>query len=324
VSQRILNVLYQSDDNYAMVSGISITSLLENNKHLDEVNVHYCSYGIKPNNIRKLEKIVSGYQNAQIQFIDAKGYHNELKDLGVKPWHGVYVTWLKLLAFGGLTLSTDRVLFINGHTIVNGPLDELIDLDFEDNVMALSYDALLNSHKKSIGLKQDDSYFNAGIMLINHKKWKAEKITDQIKKHLGDKSDYVIADQDLCNVMFKGKIKLVGVTYNFSSAYYAYPLKRFLKTNNLRPEYFYSYREIMEEYYSPKIVHSLFGIKGKPWEIGNKHPNRFLWAKYIAMTPWKDTTRREATYTTTWFLYDLLPNVFFMVLYKIGVKRKFG
>jgi lipopolysaccharide biosynthesis glycosyltransferase len=321
---KILNVLYQSDDNYAMVSGISIVSLLENNKHLKEINVYYLDHDIKVDSVSKLEEIVNKYQNAKIIFIDARGYQKIFKKLGVKPWHGVYITWLKMLAFGDLSLNTDRVLFINGHTIINGSLDELIDLDFEDNVMALSYDALVNDHKKTIGLKENDGYYNCGIMLINHAKWIKDDLDDVVKKSLSKKSDYVIADQDLCNVLFKNRIKTVNSTYNFSSAYYAYNLKRFLKINDLRPEYFYSYEELMENYYSPKIIHSLFGIKGKPWELNNDHPQRFLWSKYINMTPWKDSQRRVAKRTLNWLLYDVLPNAIFMRLYITAVRRKFS
>lgn len=322
--RRILNVLYQSDNNYAMVSGISIVSLLENNKHLDEVNVYYLNYQIKKDNIKKLQKIVSGYTNAKLEFIDAQAYHETFQELGVKPWHGVYVTWLKMLAYGGLNLNTDRVLFINGHTIINGPLDGLIDVDFENNIMALSYDGLINDHKKTIGLEEDDGYYNCGIMLINHAKWQKNKIDTFMRKSLAEKSDYAIADQDLCNVLFKGKIKTLSATYNFSSAYYAYDLKTYLKVNNLNPKYFYSYEELMEDYYSPKIIHSLFGITGKPWEIGNEHPQRFLWAKYIAMTPWKNAQRDTAVRGLNWKLYKLLPGSLFMILYMVAVKRKFG
>lgn len=39
MNKDILNVLYQSDDNYAAVSAISIASLLENNKHLKQINI---------------------------------------------------------------------------------------------------------------------------------------------------------------------------------------------------------------------------------------------------------------------------------------------
>ena len=218
-AQKVLNVLYQSDDNYAMVSGISIVSLLENNKHLDEINIYYCDYKISKININRLNRLVAGYKNSSLHFIDAQPYDKIFKQLGVKPWHGVYVTWLKLLAFGDISLTTDRIIFINGHTIINGSLDALIELDFDDNIMALSYDALTNDHKKTIGLDETDGYYNCGIMLINHKKWQKENTTKLIKSHLGEKSDYLVADQDLCNVLFKDKIKLLEPTYNFSSAY---------------------------------------------------------------------------------------------------------
>lgn len=322
--QQVLNVLYQSDDNYAMVSGISIVSLLENNKHLNKINIFYCDYKISDQNKLRLNEIVNRYKNSNLKFINTNGYHKTLLDLKVKPWHGVYITWLKLFVLDDLSIKTDRILFINGHTIINGPLDELLELDFENNIMALSYDCLTNDHKKTIGLRETDGYYNCGVMLINHKKWIEDNISKKIKLHLKQKSDYVIADQDLCNVMFNGQIKTLDSTYNFSSAYYAYDIKQLLAINNLKPDYFYTYKEIMGNYYSPKIIHSLFGITGKPWEDGNNHPNRFLWDKYIGMTPWRDLKRPIAKYNINWFLYKILPNRIFMLLYIVGVKRKFA
>lgn len=320
---KVLDVLYQSDDNYAMVSGISIASLLENNKHLDKINVHYCQYKISEVNRRRLRDLVDRYDNARLYFIDAQPYDEIFKSLGVKAWHGVYVTWLKLLAFKDVRAQSDRILFINGHTIVNSALDDLLTLDFDNNVMALSYDALFNNHKKDIGLHETDSYYNCGIMLINHKMWQQKNLSGFIKRALAEKSDYMIADQDLCNVVFRGKIKLLSPTYNFSSAYYAYDLKKLMKVNDLKPEYFYSYDQLMTDYYSPKIIHSLFGIKGKPWEENNDHPQKQLWQKYINLTPWKNTRRPQAKHTITWELYDLLPMSLFMKLYIVAVRRKF-
>lgn len=320
----ILNVLYQSDDNYAMVSAISIASLLENNKHLDEINVYYLNYKIKNINQNKINTLVKKYNNAHIYFIDAKAYHDTFQKINVKPWHGVYVTWLKMLGFDKIDINTDRILFINGHTVINGALDELITLDFKNNLLALSYDALTNAHKKTIGLKDSDGYYNCGIMLVNYSKWKKDNIDTYVKSKLLEKSDYLIADQDLCNVIFKGKILTLNSTYNFSSAYYAYDLKSFLKINDLKSEYFYSYKEIMENYYSPKIVHSLFGITGKPWEQGNQHPQRYLWEKYLYLTPWKNSNRPRAKKSFNWFLYNLLPQFIFIRLYIYAVNKKFA
>ena len=323
-NKKVLNVLYQSDDNYAMVSGISIVSLLENNQHFDEINIFYCDYMISSANRNKLTILAGKYVNSSLEFIDAEPYHVTFKSLGVKPWHGVYVTWLKILAFGDLKLSSDRVLFINGHTIINGALDHLIELDFEDNVMALSYDGLANVHKDTIGLSRTDGYYNCGIMLINHKKWLKENINEFLLDQLEKKSDYVIADQDLCNVLFKGRIKTLSSTYNFSSAYYAYDLKSFLRVNDLKPEYFYSYEELMSNYYAPKIIHSLFGVLGKPWEVESRHPQRYLWKKYLDMTPWRLAKLPAAKRSLTWRLYEALPRAVFMKLYIVAVRRKYG
>lgn len=320
---KVLNVLYQSDDNYAMISGVSIISLLENNKHLDKINIFYCDYKISATNRRRLKNAVSGYVNANLTFIDAKPYHEEFQKLGVKTWHGVYVTWLKMLAVGDLKLSTDRVLFINGHTIINGALDELINLEFDNAVMALGYDCLINAHKKTIGLLPTDGYYNCGIMLFNHKKWLKDDIASEVKDHLLAKSDYVIADQDLCNVLFKGKIKTLNSTFNYSSAYHMFDQRKLLKANGLKPEYFYSYEELQENFYCPKIIHLLYGVKGRPWQEGSVHPQKYLWEKYLKLSPWKNTTRPTVVPNLAWRLNSLLPKSLFFRLYMLSF-RKFG
>ena len=307
-----------------MVTGASLVSLLENNQHIEAIHIYYLDYLISEDNKQNLKQIADKYENCSFTLIDARKYHEVLKGIGVKSWRGIYVTWLKLLALSDLRLDSDRILFVNGQTIVNGVLDELIALDFDGNIMALSYDCLLNDHKATIGLKGDDGYYNCGIMLINHEKWLEENIGQQVKQWLLEKNDYVIVDQDFCNVVFKGKIKTLDSTYNFSSAYYGYDLKRLLRINKLQSDYFYSYEELMTNYYSPKIIHSLFGITGKPWEENNKHPQRFLWDKYIAMTPWQGVVRPVAKYNINWFLYDILPSWLFMAVYRAGVKSKYG
>lgn len=322
--KKILNVLHQSNDGYTMVCAVSIVSLLENNRSLDEINIYYLGYKISKVNKRRLLKTVSVYDNCMLHFIDAGDYHNQLEALGVTSWRGLYVTWLKLLAINDLEINTDRILYVNAHTVINSSLEELIDLDFEGAALGLSYDCLINDHKKTLGLKPTDGYYNCGVMLFNHKKWKEDNIDAEVRESLKRKSNYLIVDQDFCNVLFKDRIKLLDSTYNYSSAYYGYNLKGLLKVNGLKPEYFYTYENLRENYDNPKIVHSLFGIAGKPWEKGNKHPQRALWKKYIDMTEWKNADMPEAKYNINWFLYDILPQWALLRLYRFAVKSKYG
>lgn len=324
VVKKILNVLHQSDDGYAKVCGMSIVSMLENNKHLDEINIYYVGYKLTQENIDKLHQLVEAYRNTKLTYIDGEKYHNELKRLNVKPWRGIYVTWLKLLALADLKLNTDRVLYVNAHTIINSALDELLDFDFKDNTLALSYDCILNDHKQTIGLRPTDGYYNCGVMLINYKKWIQENKDEYVKKKLSEKSDYVIVDQDFCNDVFRDDITLLPATYNFSSAYYGYDLKGLIRINKLEPKYFYTYDELMEVYYAPKIIHSLFGLVGKPWEVGSEHPNRHLWLKYLRMTPWSGERMPEAKRNINWLLYKILPMPVFLRVYRFAVKGKYG
>ena len=57
---KILNVLYQTDDNYAAIAGVSMTSLFRTNPHMDEINIYILDNGISAENIEKVsEKVVA-------------------------------------------------------------------------------------------------------------------------------------------------------------------------------------------------------------------------------------------------------------------------
>ena len=80
----------------------------------------------------------------------------------------------------------------------------------------------------------------------------------------------------------------------------------------------------MTEYYSPKIIHSQFGLTGKPWEIDNDNPVKYLWKKYLNLTPWKDAQLPVATMNLNWRLYRVLPSRLLLALYAYAVNKKFG
>lgn len=324
---KVLNVIYQSDDFYILASAASITSLLMNNQHFDQINIYYLGYELSDDSITKLNHLTNQYQNATLFFVDTKikGYNDIFVNLpGARAWNDRYITWFKLLAFGEFDFSTDRVLYLNPHTIVTGVLDDLLEIDFQNNIFALSYDCLIESHKKQIGLDYQYGYYNCGVMLVNVEKWQKENLTAFCLDNLKEDHHYVIVDQDFCNIVFKGQIKLLGPEYNYSSAYYAYHLKRLLKDNHLTSENYYSYAELMAERFEPKIIHSSFGLTGKPWETGNEHPNGYLWDKYIKLSPWKNVERPVAKKSLGWQLYKILPNWLFMSLYHKMIKRNFG
>ena len=54
-----MNVVYHSSDSFAVVTGVSITSLFENNKSADTINVWLIEHDITQENKNNLIKIAN-------------------------------------------------------------------------------------------------------------------------------------------------------------------------------------------------------------------------------------------------------------------------
>ena len=57
-----LNIIYSSDNNYCIYMGVSILSVLENNKNFNSINIYIVENNINDVNKLKLKKIVESYQ----------------------------------------------------------------------------------------------------------------------------------------------------------------------------------------------------------------------------------------------------------------------
>ncbi len=309
---KILNVLYQSDNNYAMVTGVSIVSLLENNQHLDQINIFLINDGISDLNIEKIKRLVDRFDR-NLSVIDSTPIKEKLIALNVQPWRGTYTTYYKLFAACDLELPTDRVLQLDGDTVINGSLDYLIDLDLGDNVCAATRDCVLTSYKEAIGLRRDEFYYNCGVMLISVDNWKKAHCTERIIDHLNNvRSKYFVVDQDIVNVLFRSEIKYISATYNFNACFYLYGVKRSFDIYNLEDDIYIPRRElegILEK--GPIINHCMSAMCGRPWEHDSIHPQNALFDSYLAKTEWDDTdkltVRRSFVFRAQRFLYVHLP-----------------
>lgn len=98
----------------------------------------------------------------------------------------------------------DKILWLDVDTVVQDNIDELWDLDMSDY-----YFAGCPEPKKSI----EQPYINAGVMMINLKKLREDKMDDALIDALNTKT-YEFADQDCINDICQNKILLIPSTYN--------------------------------------------------------------------------------------------------------------
>jgi len=320
---RTLNILYQSNDFYAVVTGVSMTSLLENNKDIDEINFYILEDSISEKNKEKMLQLCLSYHR-NLVFVDTQEILRRLLDLKVTPYKNTYTTYFKLMAASNLDVPNGRILLLDGDTVINGSLDELIDMDISDFVCAATYDCMLNKYKSFINIPETDKYYNGGVMLINQKMWKSEHCEEKIVDHLKNvRNGYFTVDQDIINVLFRDKIKNLGIKYNFNSGFYIYGILESLKMYDLKKPYYYSAEEIKQAYDNPTIYHCMGAMTGRPWEKDSIHPQNDVFDHYLALSPWKNfekaVVKRSIIFSIQRKLYLLLPRRLYIPFHMIAL-----
>ena len=151
------------------------------------------------------------------------------------------------------------MLYLDCDILVVGSLRELWEQDLEDFYCAAVEEMYEGTTRDATRLGIQ-SYFNAGILLINNKKWVSENISDklfQATKELYDCNNLIWQDQDVLNYVFKNNIKWVSPRFNYQQ--------------NCHPNYTYTQytAEIINNAnLNPIVIHYNTGTK--PWNKGYK------------------------------------------------------
>lgn len=157
-------------------------------------------------------------------------------------------------------VTEDKVLYLDSDLIVTGDLTDLFELDLGENYLG----AARSCFGAGVG-------FNAGVLLINNKKWKSETIRQKLielteKEHENVKE----GDQSILNMLFKEQYSLLEDKYNFQIGFDAGAAEKnhaFIFEIPLTP--------------SPKILHYI--SPDKPWKQFSVGRLREEWWKYSFM-----------------------------------------
>ncbi len=134
-------------------------------------------------------------------------------------------TYYRLFAMDYIPDSEDRILYLDPDIVVINPLDSFYNIEFGQNLFAgASHFKHLFSiyNAKRLRLPEPVPYINAGVLMINLKGLReccsSEKVVEFIRTtniHL------VLADQDVLNVMFNGRLLAVDpLKYNLDEKTY--------------------------------------------------------------------------------------------------------
>ncbi len=310
--QKELSVAYAADNNYAMLAGISMISLFENNKECSEISVYILADKIEAYNREKLCAIGEIYKR-HVCIVDVADMLLSLSEQGIKGYEnatstGKYTAFARLL-IPYLFLEKERLIYLDCDTLVTGDISELNTVDMCGRPIGLAYDCCQNRYKKYINLDENRGYFNTGVMVFDTKLWIKEHCTERIAQHMRDvQSEYPLVDQDFINVVLGNEIYTLGMDYNFLSQYFLYDYDGLKKVYDLKESYFYE-EKIFEK--DAKILHFCGQTFIRPWYINSRHPAKKIYDKYYGLSPWKDMKQKrfdwQLPYKVQYLLWRYFP-----------------
>ncbi len=313
-----LNVLYQFNEKYAPFAGVSVTSLFENNKGMEEITVFVLGEGLSEDSRRKFKELSAAY-GRRVIFKDTSGLIEDMKAWGIPSYRGSCAANMRLFLPLILDREIERILYLDADTVVNGSLEELVEMKMDDFALGMVMDSLGENHKKTLGFSENEPYYNSGVILFQLDNWRMCRCTERIIDHIRQgNTNYSAPDQDLLNVVCKKNIMALRAKYNVQPVHLAFTARDYFRYYNKKA--YYSEKELTD-LKTQAVIYHFFRFLGEfPWNKNNRHPDNDLFDKYLALSPWKDykKQRAESTYAmkVEKGLYKFLPKGIFLGIFR--------
>jgi lipopolysaccharide biosynthesis glycosyltransferase len=207
-NQPEFNIGFGINAAYARYMGVAITSIATNNPNL-ALTFHVFANSIETIDVNRLELLSKQY------YIDIILYLIDDKPFGGLPTKRYLPipTYFRFIL--PKVVNADRVLYLDSDIVCLKSIMPLVELDLEDNITATVTDIRYTATTRSKAL-HTARYFNAGVLLIDVKKWNNNKISEQALEMLFETPDHFdFLDQDALNVLLDGKSKFLSKNWNY-------------------------------------------------------------------------------------------------------------
>ena len=222
-NEKILNFLYCFDKNYKMQGYSSIISLLDKIDSKINLLIIYSE-----NHFSDLPNIIKFHKNLNsLKVFKFKDNHYDFPNL--ENNHISIATYYRLFIENYISDEYETLIYLDADTIcLNNPIENIYKTI--NNLRSSNFVIAARTEKKQT-LSHDDEvfkrlnltgkYFNAGVLIINLKKWKEFNFTEQLLQKMNEKRAYIVHwDQDVLNAFINGKYLEMEKSLNFNSIDY--------------------------------------------------------------------------------------------------------
>ncbi|MCX8583370.1 MULTISPECIES: glycosyltransferase family 8 protein [unclassified Gilliamella] len=257
-----LHIALGFDNNYAMPAGVTILSVIQNTPNFN-LHFHLFVDNVSQTNLDKFQKI--NFPNVSITLYYLN--NNFIINPKTLVLHIPTVsTCIRFIMPKLLVSVTDKLIYLDSDIICLQSLAKLTEFNIENYIAGVISDTKDMQHTISKMYNIDSTkYFNAGVLLINTKKWCEENISEKALTMINNGNIYKFADQDVLNILLENKTLLLPIKFNTK-------IKISIDAHQ-------------EKEIKPYTVLLHYISQNKPWF---KVYLSEIFREYLAISPWKD------------------------------------
>lgn len=258
-------IFFATDANYAPFLAVSLNSLLQNASKDYFYKIYVLTTNLADEIQNRIKQVLT--PNSSLEFISLKNELDKIQDLFHLRDYYSKETYYRFF-IPDLFPNYEKVLYLDCDIIILDDISKLYNTDIKDYYAAAAVEEVMQTVpvfgeyvEKNLGVPRKQ-YFNAGVLLINNKRFLKFKIAEKFVELSKQYTFRVTQDEDYLNVLLKDKVKLVDLGWN--------------KTAYKNPEF---------DDKDLKLIH--YKINWKPWHYEDVLYQDYFW-KYAKETDYYD------------------------------------
>lgn len=296
-----LYVCYFASNYFVEQCGVSIISLLENNKDTS-IGIFVIEKNFTESDKNKFEQISNSYKQS-IEFIKMPEPENffgddrfTLKSIGN--------SYSRMILGKILPSEVGSVLCLDSDTLVLGSLSGLCDIEnFKDYYIAGVDDAAGEAVMiKQLKIVPQSLYCNGRVLLFNLDKIRRDRLEDRYVSYIKTLFDQhmrlVYYEEEVINKCASPYILRLSADYNVVSPLILMGYDAFVRFRGIVNDY-YTKEETDIAIQNPKIVHAIntFYVRKQIWEKNSDSPYANEYVYYRSLSPWSELPQIETKYS---------------------------
>lgn len=275
-----MNIAYSCNDYYIPQTGISIISLCENNKAVDDIVIYFIGKDVSNENIQILKDLTEKY-NRKFVYVDFDSIAYDLKISAI----GRHIETIYTKVFFTRIEGVDKMIYLDSDIVVNGSLQPLWDDDLSDVYMGAVQ--TFSKVRNQLGIPESEPFFNDGMAIVNVDYCRKNNLTEKVLKVVEEyDGNPPTLSEGALNKVCLGQVKYISLRWNCMAGllYFGRLNLRFLASQLNQ----YSINDLKESVENPVCIHYLTAFYNRPWFYPCSHPYKDVYFKYQSLSPWKN------------------------------------